>query len=41
MLSSIRDASSSIDFDVVDFENSDELIYSYQDANMGVEFQRM
>jgi hypothetical protein len=26
---------------VVDFENSDELIYSYQDANMGVEFQRM
>ena len=34
---SVRDDTSSIDFDMVDFENSDELISSYQDAEMEVE----
>ena len=41
MLLSVRDSSSSIDFDMVDFGNSDELAHSYQDADMEVENERM
>ena len=41
MLISIRDDSSSIDFDMVDFENSDELTDSYEDADVEVENERM
>src|ERR1700757_3574896 len=40
MLSSVRDNSSSIDFDMVDFGNSDELAHSYQVADMEVENER-
>jgi transposase len=38
---SVRDDSSSIDFDMVDFENFDELADSYEDADMEVENERM
>jgi hypothetical protein len=41
MLSSVRDSSSSIDFDMVDFGSSDELAHSYQVADMEVENERM
>ena len=41
MLISVRDDSSSIDFDMVDFENFDELTDSYEDADMEVENERM
>ena len=36
MLLSVRDDPSSIDFDMVDFENSDQPTNSYQDADMEV-----
>jgi transposase len=38
---SVRDDSSSIDFDMVDFENFDEVTDSYEDADMEVENERM
>jgi len=41
MLLSVRDDPSSIDFDMVDFENSDQPTNSYQDADMEVENERM
>jgi hypothetical protein len=41
LLSSVRHDSSSIDFGMVDFGNFDELIYSHQDADMGVENEWM
>ena len=41
MLISVRDDSSSIDFDMVDFENFNELTDSYEDADMEVENERM
>ncbi|KAH8556685.1 hypothetical protein BGW37DRAFT_462946 [Umbelopsis sp. PMI_123] len=37
----LRDSSSSIDFDMVDFGSSDELAHSYQVADMEVENERM
>ncbi|KAH8556067.1 hypothetical protein BGW37DRAFT_516961 [Umbelopsis sp. PMI_123] len=40
MLLSVRDDSSSIDFDMGDFANSDELTHSYQDVAMEVESER-
>ena len=41
MLISVRDDSSSTDFDMVDFENFNELTDSYEDADMEVENERM
>lgn len=41
MLLIVRDDPSSIDFDMVDFENSDQPTNSYQDADMEVENERM
>ena len=41
MLLSVTDDPSSIDFDMVDFENSDQPTNSYQDADMEVENERM
>ena len=41
MLLIVRDDPSSIDFDMVDFENSDELTNSSQDADVEVENERM
>ena len=41
MLLNERDDSSLIDIDMVDFENSDELTYSYQDDDMQVENEKL
>ena len=41
MLLNERDDSSFIDVDMVDFGNSDELIYSYQDDDMQVENEKL
>jgi hypothetical protein len=41
LLLSVRDDPSSIDFDMLDFENSDQLTNSYRDADMEVENEWM
>ena len=41
MLLNERDDSSFIDVDMVDFGNSDELTYSYQDDDMQVENEKL
>jgi hypothetical protein len=41
MLLNVRDDSSFIDIDMVDFGNYDELTYSYQDGDMLVENEKL